>query len=80
MKKYAFREQIIKDIDRALEKVQKALEAAQEHLDYEAMLTRSGRKAFRVTSAPRGRRQVIPEDQAPSKRKACESQTETGGV
>jgi hypothetical protein len=39
MKRYTSREQIIKDIDGACEKVKKALKVAQEHLDQEELLT-----------------------------------------
>lgn len=39
MKRYTTREQIVKDIDRALAKVQKSLEQAREHLDAEELLT-----------------------------------------
>lgn len=38
MKKYTSRDQILKDIDAALAKVQKAKVVAQEHLDQEALL------------------------------------------
>lgn len=38
MKKYTSREQIIKDIDKALAKVTKAKAVAQEHLDQESFL------------------------------------------